>query len=484
MSTGHEILFPRLPYDMAPRVGLARRDISLQQFVHQATRSKDAGRRSAMHEAFGERADDLRRLAGQIKQHTLDHLDHYLGLWIDRARAAGTTVHVAESAEEANEICLSIARRAGCTSCVKSKSMVTEETGLLAKLAQAGIPTLETDLGEFIVQLDGDAPSHIVTPMIHKDRRSVARAFVRELSSAYTEDPRALTMIAREHMRASFRRADLGVTGANFLLAESGGLVLCTNEGNADLTVACPRVHVAMVGIEKVIPSVRELPLFLKLLARSATAQPITVYTTILTGGRRVGEDGPEESHVILVDAGRTRLLREEARELLRCIRCGACLNACPVYRKAGGGHAYGAVYSGPIGAVLTPELRGLMNYADLPLASSLCGACFEACPVAIDIPHHLLRLRTALKDAGAPTFGERAVMRLWGWVLRSPGRYRLIARLAGWVMRRLADGSDEDGRLWLRNAPGPAAGWTRDRDLPAPAEQSFRDLWALEESR
>jgi L-lactate dehydrogenase complex protein LldF len=469
---------------MRPAAARAARDVMLQQFVNSATSLKDKGRVSACREAFGGNYDAVRELAGRIKQHTLDHLDHYLDQFISAAEAAGVKVHFAADADEANGICVGIARQHNCKLCVKSKSMVTEETRLVPALEAIGVETLETDLGEFIIQLDDDAPSHIVSPMIHKDRAAVARAFVRELGAPYTEDPPTLTAIARQHMRRKFRQADLGISGANFLVAETGSLVLCTNEGNADLSVGVPRVHVALVGIEKVIPRLEDLSVFLKLLARSATAQPLTVYTSIITGPRRAGgPDGPDEVHVVLVDNGRTTILREETRELLRCIRCGACLNACPVYRKVGGGHAYGAVYSGPIGAAITPLLQGIQNYPDLPHASSLCGACFEACPVKIDIPSQLIRLRVAMVDRRMTGLGERAAMGLWAAVLRRPWAYRLAASASRAVQRSIGDGpANADpytDRRWISSGRGPLAGWTSVRDLPTPTSRSFRDWWS-----
>ena len=478
----HDILFPALPYDMKPRSTRAAGDIQLQQFVNSATRSKDSGRRSTCRETFGERYDDLRRYAGSIKQQTLDHLDTHINRYIDNAQKHGVHVHFAKDAAQANAICLEIAQSRHCHVCVKSKSMVTEETGLVPALQAAGIETVETDLGEFILQLDDDAPSHIVTPMIHKDRTAVGRAFTRELGTPYSQDPAELTKIARDHMRALFQKADLGISGANFLIADDGSLVLCTNEGNADLSVGLPRVHIALVGIEKLIPALSDLPIFLKLLARSATAQPITVYTTIVKGPRQPTEcGGPDEVHVVLLDNGRTGLLASDARELLRCIRCGACLNACPVYRKVGGGHAYGAVYSGPIGAVLTPALLGLANYADLPRASSLCGACREACPVDIDIPGQLIRLRAKLVDQRSMPWSERTMMKAWTWTLKTSARYRLASRLLRWAATHMSDSVDAQGRAWLKRAPGPAAGWTVGRDLPAPMPQSFREWWLRE---
>lgn len=489
------ILTPDLPFDMSPRATAAGRDVTLQQFVNSATQIKDRGRVSACHAAFGDRYDEVRSLAGRIKQHTLDHLDEYLARFIENAEASGTRVHFAADAAQANAIALAIARENNCSRCVKSKSMVTEETGLLAALESIGITTVETDLGEFILQLDHDAPSHIVTPMIHKDRTAVARAFVRELGAPYTEDPGALTAIAREHMRRQFRSADLGISGANFLVAETGSMVICTNEGNADLAVSLPRVHIAMVGIEKVIPSIAHLSVFLKLLARSATAQPMTVYNTIVTGPRKPGAiDGPEHVHVILVDNGRTEILREETRELLRCIRCGACLNACPVYRKVGGGHAYGAVYSGPIGAVITPLLKGIANYPDLPHASSLCGACYEACPVKIDIPTQLIRLRRVMVEQHITGFGARLAYRSWARSLKNAWAYRASAAIQRLVLRQLSTGAEnanstgawdnpEDNRMlpdaWCSDLPGPFRAWTSNRDMPVPARGSFRAWWA-----
>lgn len=471
------LLFPPLPHRIESRAPAAARDVRLQQFVRHATVTKDTGRVDACRAAFGERYDELRQHAGAIKSHTLDHLDHYLERFEVAATRAGATVHWAADAQAANRICLEIAGRINARICVKSKSMATEETRLLPALEAAGIKTVETDLGEFIVQLDGDAPSHIVTPMIHKNRASVARAFVRDLGSRYTEDPGELTMIAREHMRRLFERADIGISGGNFLLAETGTLVICTNEGNADLTVSLPPVHVAVVGIEKLIPSMAHLPVFLKLLARSATAQPLTIYTTCITGPRRganasddADADGPRELHIILLDNGRSDLLHEPTRELLRCIRCGACLNACPVYKAVGGGHAYGSVYSGPIGATITPHLRGLHNYPDLATASSLCGACFHACPVHIDLPAQLIALREEAARRHLNPAPERVAMKLWRWIMQSPARYRVAAGLARFVLARL-DGVDIP-------LPGPLGAWMSCRASPRPGEIDFRTWW------
>jgi len=502
-------LDPPLPYTIAARARRAAADLQLQQFVNTATRNKDRARAAAFMAAFGPRLDEVRSLAARIRQHTLDHLDAYLEQFVENATKTGAVVHFARDAAQANAIALAIARDAGAKLCIKAKSMVTEEIRLLPALEAAGVTTVETDLGEFILQLDGDAPSHIVTPMIHKDRTAVARAFVRELGAPYTEDPAHLTLIARAHLRSLYRKADLGITGGNFLIASTGSLVVCTNEGNADFCMSGPRTHIAIVGIEKLIPAPEHLGVLLKVLARSSTAQPLTVYTTIITGPRSTGfqpvpssslpssqppphtpdqdQDGPAHLHIILLDNGRTKLLADGAdggaREILRCIRCGACLNACPVYRKVGGGHAYGAVYSGPIGAILTPSLKGLRNYPDLPHASSLCGGCSEACPVRIDIPRHLVRLRREMAASGLTGVRRRIAMRLWAAILQRPAFYRLAAAAQRSLLRAAAEpgvppaGPCTDHR-WLTDLPAPLDGWTAARDFPTPPSSSFRDWW------
>ena len=471
---GQPILFPDLPYDMHRRAESFTADPRLQGWVNRATLMRDTNRKAHTAATFGPRHDAVRDLAGQIKQHTLDHLDYYLERFIDNATAAGSIVHFARDGREANDIALEIARREGLTACVKAKSMVTEETHLLPELQAMGIETFETDLGEFILQIDDDAPSHIVTPMIHKDKTSVARAFARELGAKYTEDPAELTGIARQYLRDKFRRADLGISGGNFLVAQSGSLVICTNEGNGRFCTTAPRVHIAFVGIEKLVPSFEHLTVLLKLLGRHATAQPLTVYTHILTGPRRADEhDGPEQMHLILVDNGRTKVLADpEYRSALRCIRCGACLNACPVYRKATG-HAYGAVYSGPIGAVITPLLKGLENYKDLPHASSLCGACYEACPVKINLPEMLIKLRRDMIHGRVTRWHERLAYKLFALGLRWPLTYKI----GGWFQRKfLRPLAGRDG--YIRSGPGPLKGWTEVRDLPAPAQHNFRRWW------
>lgn len=485
----NELIAPKLPFDMKPRAREAVRDLKLQQFVGNATHLKDTQRGGIFGRDFGPDYDDLRTVARDTKQYALDHLDELLERFIANAEKSGAKVHAAATAADACAIALEIARAHAAKSCVKSKSMVTEEIGLLPAFEAAGIKTLETDLGEFILQIDGDAPSHIVTPMIHKDRVATAKSFVRELGARYTEDPTELTMIAREHMRGLYRAADLGVSGANFLLADEGSAVICTNEGNFDLSVGGPPVHIVFVGIEKLIRGARDLAPFLKLLARSGTAQPLTVYTSFVRGPRRAGEHGgPKEVHFVLVDAGRVGVLASEKRDLLRCIRCGACLNACPVYRKVGG-HSYGSMYAGPIGAVLTPELEraqggsgsesgaGLANYADLPRASSLCGACYEACPVKIDIPKFLMHDRARLRERGLSPKSEGATLALWRWLAERPALFRMAIGAVRLHARML--GVKDGDRSWLKSAPGPGAGWTQSRDLGVATGESFRDWFA-----
>ncbi|MGE4619212.1 MAG: LutB/LldF family L-lactate oxidation iron-sulfur protein [Planctomycetota bacterium] len=471
---GEPILFPRGRHDIRPRAEIFLKDEILQGAVREATTLKDQARKDALKQAFGDDVLQIRKLAAAIKKQTIDHLDHYLEQWIDQAEAAGTRVHLASNAQEANRIVVEIAREEKARLCVKSKSMVTEETHLVPDLEAAGIETVETDLGEFIIQIDHDAPSHIVMPMIHKDRSSVARAFEKVLGARYTEEPEELTRIAREHLRQKYRQADLGISGGNFLIADSGSLVICTNEGNGRFCTSAPKTHIAVVGIEKLIPGFDDLSVLLHLLARSGTGQPLTCYTQILTGPKKPEDlDGPEHMHVVLVDAGRTKILADpEFRSALHCIRCGACLNACPVYRKATG-HAYGSVYSGPIGAVITPLLKGIDKNPTLPEASSLCGACHEACPVDIDLPGLLVGLRHKIRKQKGSRL-ERLALGLLGLSFSRVTSYRIASKLQRFFLRCIAGGSDK-----VTSAPGPFSGWTADRDLKLPARRSFRERWA-----
>ena len=410
--------------------------------------------------------DALRHLAGQIKRHTLDHLDRYLGQAERALTNNGAQVHFASDAEAARQVILDLLKQRGVRTVVKSKSMATEEIHLNAKLEAHGFTCVETDLGEFIVQIDGDSPSHIVTPIIHKNRRQVARSFEQHGLGEYNEDPETLTRMARKHLRQRYLQSQAGITGGNFLSAESGRLVLVTNEGNARFSVAANRLHIALVGIEKVVPRDRDLALFLNLLSRSVTAQRLTVYTQFINGPKASRQpSGPEEMHVVFLDNGRSRILGSKSRDILRCIRCGACQNVCPVYRQASG-HGYRAVYGGPIGAVLSPLLAGddFARYADLPKASSLCGACREVCPVDIPIPELLLRLRDRAVSEHIPSPG-----------LPPMGAFKVLATSPS-LWRQAMAGSRLMNHLPLSLIPfGPPRAWLKARTLPEFKGGEFR---------
>ncbi|MBI5381476.1 MAG: lactate utilization protein [Opitutae bacterium] len=396
-----------------------------QRSVYESTKSTHEKRTKVLFDHFPD-PNRLRELAGQIKQHVIENLDTYLPAVEAKLQAHGAKVHWAATAESANQTVLSILRARGATKLVKAKTMVSEEIGLGPFLEKHGIESLETDLGEFIVQIDHDHPSHIVRPIIHKSRREIAVSFEKNGLGAYNDEPAVITRRAREFLRQKYLQADVGLTGANFVVAETGRLVLVTNEGNSRFSLAAPKCHIALVGIEKILPRDRDLALFLNLLARSATAQQLTVYTEFISGPKAPTQpDGPEEMHVIFVDAGRTEVLASECREILRCIRCGACMNVCPVYRQASG-HAYRAVYPGPVGAVLSPLLAGnrFPELADLPKASTLCGACSEVCPVNIPIPDLLLRLRNKNKLAHGPSSGTPP-MGAWSVLASQPTAWK-----------------------------------------------------------
>ncbi len=457
-----------------PRLAEAYRSSTLRLYDH---------RLKAIAEVPG--FDALRDRARELKREVITHLDYYVEQFATNFERLGGKVHWAADAREACEAVLGVARECGARQVVKAKSMVSEEIELNHALEAAGIRPVESDLGEYIVQLAHETPAHIVAPAIHKTRGDVSDLFQRYVDPQRAEEPEALTAIARRALRAVFNEASMGVSGANFAVAEAGTIVTAENEGNIRFSTTAPRVHVALVGIEKLIPRFQDLAIFLRLLGRSGTGQKLTSYTSILTGPRRPGEDGPEQMHAILIDNGRTRALADEKmREALYCIRCGACLNACPVYRKIGG-HAYGWVYSGPIGALITPEFTGLAQARELPFASSLCGACREVCPVRINIPDLLLHLRAraqetlpAPKPPGSPV-RERTAMRLWAWLMSSPRRYAWSARIAR-IGQRLAARSGWIGSSRLF----PVSAWTHGRDLPALAARSFRQRWKNVESK
>jgi L-lactate dehydrogenase complex protein LldF len=433
--------------------------------VYESTKATHEKRTKVLFDHFPD-PNRLRIIAGEIKQHVVENLDTYLPAVEAKLQANGVKVHWAVTAEAANEAVLGIMRARGATKMVKAKTMVSEEIELEPFLKKHGIEALETDLGEFIVQIDHDHPSHIVRPIIHKSRREIATSFEREGLGAYNDDPATITCRAREFLRQKYLQADVGLTGANFISAESGRLVLVTNEGNSRFCLAATKCHIALVGIEKILPRDRDLALLLNLLARSATAQQLTVYTEFITGPKSAAQpDGPEEMHVIFVDNGRTDVLASECRDILRCIRCGACLNVCPIYRQASG-HAYRSVYPGPVGAVLSPLLAGekFSEKADLAKASSLCGACNEVCPVNIPIPDLLLRLRDKAKREGAPSSGTPP-MGAWGLLASQPTAWK-AALFGGKAMNYLP----------LKFVPVPAVqNWLKTRTLPAWRGGEFR---------
>ncbi len=454
------------------RAEIALVNDSLQQALR-LTRSKfvDARLRALGSLPHGEALRDQARI---IRANTLARLDEHLLAFEASARANGSQVHWAQDGAAACAIVRQIAQENGVQRIVKGKSMLSEEIALNRALEGAGLTVLETDLGEYIVQISHDRPSHIIAPIIHKTKDEVAALFHKHLATPADADIPTLTAAARRTLRQGFLQAEMGITGANFGLAETGSIVLVTNEGNGRLCSTTPAIHVALIGIERIVPTLADLGVLLQVLAASATGQALSVYTSLITGPRRSrDEDGPDQVHIVLVDNGRTAALAGELAEILYCIRCGACLNVCPVYQNVGG-HAYDAVYPGPVGIVVNPALDGLGPWCELPQASSLCGACTEACPVRIDVPRMLLKLRAdAVAEGYAPAW-LRAGIRLYAWAATHPRLFRLGGRCARWGQRlapRAAFG-------WTRRLPGPLAAWTETRAFPPLAAESFSRRW------
>ena len=474
--------------DLTRRSHAALDDAVLQTALKRATDTVIERRRDAVAGVPDWQA--LRARARRVKEHTINHLDFYLEQLTGKVTELGGQVYWAPTGEDVSRYIIELARARGVTSVVKAKSMATEEIELNHALEAAGIRPVETDLGEYIIQLAHEKPSHIIVPAIHKTREQIADLFAEKLHAGRTKEVAEITAIARERLRHEFLSAGMGITGANFAVAETGTIVLVENEGNIRLSTQVPPIHVAVVGIEKVIPRFEDLSVFLRLLPRSGTGQKQTAYVSFLNGPRRrqptgtpVGRQPPEASefefHLVLMDNGRTRILADEQmRESLYCIRCGACLNVCPVYQKIGG-QAYGWIYPGPIGAVISPQLQGLRQAGELPFASSLCGACRVACPVDINLPDLLLALRAKVREAegrersGARQFAERAAMRGYAAAAKRPKLFGF----AGKVMRSFARMLSQDGKI--KSAPfAPLGEWTKYRDLPEPPANSFRKRW------
>ncbi len=415
----------------------------------------------------------IRTYAAAMRDRVIDNLDAYLLEFERNAMRRGAVVHWAETAEEANAIVLGVAQRIGVKTITKSKSMVTEEIALNEALISAGIRVMETDLGEYILQLADEPPSHIVAPAVHKSKEQVAELFMKAHHKPRLTEIPAMTREAREQLRSHFLGADMGISGANFIIAETGTTLTVTNEGNADLVTTLPRIHCVVTGIEKVIPTLEDFATLIRLLPRSAIGQSIANYLTLTTGVKAAGEsDGPEQMHIVLVDAGRTKLVGSDMKDMLRCIRCGACMNHCPVYQNVGG-HAYGWVYPGPMGSVLTPTYVGIENAGDLPNAATFCGECEVVCPVKIPLPDLMRKWRERQFDMKLRPMGERAAIAAWGFFVKRPAMYAIATRIAARVAS-MVGGSEK----LIHSLPG-IDGWTQGRDMPAPEGKTFRELYA-----
>jgi len=453
----------------------------LQKAIYTATGRLMSHRAASIAPDALDGYQELRTAAHEIKRHAIENLDYYLEQFERNVASHGGKAVFCADANDVADFVLDLAKKRGAHLIVKSKSMTTEEIDLNERLEHHNLESVETDLGEYILQLAHQRPYHIVAPALHMTRYEVADLFTERLGTEREVVIEKQTKIARSVLREKFLAADIGISGANFLVADSGAVVVVENEGNARLTTSAPKIHIAIAGIEKLIPRAQDLPLFLKLLGRSATGQAMTVYTSFLAGPRREDEiDGPDEFYVVLLDNGRTKLLADPMkRESLFCIRCGACLNHCPVYRKIGG-HNYPWIYSGPIGKIITPQFHGVMHDPWLPFASSLCGACAEVCPVKIDIPKLLLQLRTEVVEAKSQEGqggSERRGFRMYAWLMRHPKLFRIFGKIGAKFSPHPREGA------WIRRLPrfmrvGPLRNWIAQRDLPPPAKKSFHDLW------
>ena len=423
--------------------------------------------------------EGLRTEAAAVRDRALADLDVWIEAFEREATRRGATVLFAETGEEVSKLVIEICRKHGLAKAIKSKSMLSEEAQLNVALAGAGVQPVETDLGEYICQLAEEPPSHIIAPVIHKTKADIAELFERKHNRPRLAEAEEMTREAREMLRAHFLSADLGISGGNFLIAETGSLALVTNEGNGRMVTTMPRVHVAITGIEKIVPTLEDLSTLMRLLPRSATGQSISNYFTLATGPRGEGDrDGPEHMYFILVDNGRTNLVGSDLQEMLRCIRCGACMNHCPVYQSVGG-HAYGWVYPGPMGAVLTPAYLGVEKALDLPQASTFCGACSSVCPVKIPLPDLLRKLRERQVERGLRPWYEMFALRVWGWTAQHPRLYALATAISVRYLRTLRNSDGMIGSIPF------ASGWTNTRFMPAPSSgRTFRALYAARAKR
>lgn len=457
------------------RAGQKLADQRLQQNLKKLSTKFVNGRAAAIAALDG--FEDIRDAAVRRRNLALNTLDVWLERFEAEAQRRGTTVLWAQTPQEAADLVVQIARKHGCTQAIKSKSMVSEEMGLNAALEAAAVQVTETDLGEYILQINGnEPPSHIIAPVVHKDKEEIADLFAKVHHTARKTDIPEMTREAREVLRAKFLSADMGITGGNFVVAETGSVALVTNEGNEGMCTILPRVHVAVTGVEKVLPTLEDLAAVMRLLPRSATGQTISNYFSVLTGPRRAGDlDGPEHMYVVLLDGGRTSLVGGVFSEMLRCIRCGACMNHCPVYQKIGG-HTYGWVYPGPMGSVMTPSYQGLESTKDLPQAATLCGQCQVVCPMKIPLPDLLRHMREQQFERGMRPGMENWALRLWSYAARNPWLYRPGAKVASRLLRWMGG-----ERRRLHHLVG-AKCWTAYRDLSVPAQATFKQQFAQRE--
>jgi L-lactate dehydrogenase complex protein LldF len=462
--------------DFKRQVTIKLADVRLQDALARLQSRFVEGRSAVIGEI-----DDLqttRTAAAAIRDRVLNDLEYWLLHFEQQATARGAIVHWAETGDDVNRIVAGIAALHGVRTAAKSKSMVSEECGLNDALELAGVKVMETDLGEYILQLAHEAPSHIVAPVVHKNKEEIADLFAEKHRLPRKTGITELCREAREMLRPAFLNAEMGISGGNFLVAETGSVLIVTNEGNGRLVTTLPRVHVAITGIEKVVPTLEDVTTLLRLLPRSATGQSITNYVSVLTGIKnKEDHDGPEHFHIILLDNGRTSLLGSEMQEMLRCIRCGACMNHCPVYQNIGG-HAYGWVYPGPMGSILTPLLGGLEASPDLPNASTFCGACAAVCPVKIPLPDLLRKLREKQMELGMKSRRETFMLKAWAWLALHPRIYALATTIGVRILGMM--GGKEKV---LHRLPG-AGGWTDGRDFPVPAGMTFREMYRKEKSQ